>query len=254
MSKNFELMQQAEVKLDLPATPESKSSAPFSRENGNGHAKNGHVNRSDIEREESLKLVQKVFLLKGKETPRAVIFAGIDSGSGCSGLCAHAAEVLASQNVGTVCLVDANLRAPSLPEFFGVGNHHGLSDALRSKDSIRNFAKPVRRDNLFLLSCGSRASESAALLNSETMKTRMAELRSEFQYVLIDSPPLSTYADAFAVGQLADGLVLVLEANSTRREAAVRIAESLRAAQIQILGAVLNKRTFPIPEPLYSLL
>jgi Mrp family chromosome partitioning ATPase len=86
------------------------------------------------------------------------------------------------------------------------------------------------------------------------MKVRVAELRKEFDYVLIDSPPLNTYSDGVAVGQLADGLVLVLEANSTRREAAVKIAENLRSAQIRILGAVLNKRTFPIPEFLYHLL
>jgi succinoglycan biosynthesis transport protein ExoP len=54
------------------------------------------------------------------------------------------------------------------------------------------------------------------------------------------------------LGQLTDGLVLVLEANSTRREAALRITENLNAAHVQILGAVLNKRTFPIPGPLYS--
>jgi Mrp family chromosome partitioning ATPase len=54
-----------------------------------------------------------------------------------------------------------------------------------------------------------------------------------------------------ALGKLADGFVLVLEANSTRREAAMRVTESLSQAQIRVLGAVLNKRTFPIPESLY---
>jgi Mrp family chromosome partitioning ATPase len=62
---------------------------------------------------------------------------------------------------------------------------------------------------------------------------------------------MSRYADAMALGKLADGLVLVLEANSTRREAAMRVTESLSQAQIRVLGAVLNKRTFPIPESLY---
>jgi capsular exopolysaccharide synthesis family protein len=254
MSKNFELMQQAEIRLDIPATVEPNRGPRMPNGAGNGHARSVHFNLDSVAREESLKLVQSVFLLKGKESPRVVIFAGIDSGSGCSGICAHAAEILASQNLGTVCLVDANLRSPSLPEFFGVTNHHGLTDALRKNDSIRTFAKPVHRDNLFLLSCGSLAAESASLLNSDVMKARVAELRKEFDYVLIDSPPLNTYADGVAVGQLADGLVLVLEANSTRREAAARVADSLRAAHIRILGAVLNKRTFPIPESLYNLL
>jgi succinoglycan biosynthesis transport protein ExoP len=258
MSKNFELLQQAEVKPKVPPAlapaPEPRTTFRVSNGGGNGHTRGVRLGLDKVTREESLKLVQSVFLLKGKESPRAVMFAGIDSGNGCSGICAHAAEVLAGQVPGTVCLVDANLHAPSLPEFFGVTNHFGLTDALRKDGSIRDFAKQVRPDNLWLLSCGSFAAESSGLLNSELMKARVAELRKEFDYVLIDSPPLSAYADGVALGQLADALVLVLEANSTRREAAARVAENLRAAQIRIVGAVLNKRTFPIPEPLYQLL
>jgi Mrp family chromosome partitioning ATPase len=53
------------------------------------------------------------------------------------------------------------------------------------------------------------------------------------------------------LGQLSDGVILVLEADSTRREAASAIAANLRSAKIPILAAVLNKRTFPIPENIY---
>ena len=77
-------------------------------------------------------------------------------------------------------------------------------------------------------------------------------MRKEFDFVLIDAPPLTRYSDAIGLAQMTDGLVLVLEANSTRREAALQVAENLRAANIRILGAVLNKRTFPIPETLYN--
>jgi Mrp family chromosome partitioning ATPase len=62
---------------------------------------------------------------------------------------------------------------------------------------------------------------------------------------------LNTYADGVTIARLADGIVLVLEANATRREAASKVTENLRAAQVKILGAVLNKRTYPIPESLY---
>jgi len=90
------------------------------------------------------------------------------------------------------------------------------------------------------------------LLNSEQMKARVMELRKEFDYVIVDVPALNESADAIALGQQVDGLVVVLEANSTRREAASKVVENLRAAKIRILGAVLNKRTFPIPEALYQ--
>ena len=129
-------------------------------------------------------------------------------------------------------------------------NHWGLTDALLQKEPIRDFVKPVYRDNLWLLSSGSLA-EGTHALNSEHLKTRFDELRKEFDYVLVDAPPLNQYADASVLGQIADGMVLVLEANSTRRESALKAIEALRSVQIDILGAVLNKRTFPIPESVY---
>ena len=69
--------------------------------------------------------------------------------------------------------------------------------------------------------------------------------------MLVDAPPLNQYADGSILGQIADGVVLVLEANSTRRESALKAIEALRGAQADVLGAVLNKRTFPIPESVY---
>jgi Mrp family chromosome partitioning ATPase len=65
---------------------------------------------------------------------------------------------------------------------------------------------------------------------------------------------LNSYADAIALGQVADGVVLILEANATRRESAMKVADHLRSMHVKLLGAVLNKRTFPIPQTLYDLL
>jgi capsular exopolysaccharide synthesis family protein len=256
MSKNFELMQDARIMLGSPEAAETKA-RPVTL-NGKAHeAANGtHLNWPDeVTREETLKLVQSLFLSRSEGSSKAVVFASIDSGNGCSRICGQVAEALARQNRGSVCLVDANFRSPILPDLFGVSNHFGLTDALSNKGSIRDFVKSIgTSNNLWLLSCGSLASESSGLLNSETMKARVSELRQQFEYVLIDSPPLNNYSDGVAIGQLADGVVLVLEANATRREAAVKITEDLRSANIRILGAVLNKRTFPIPKSIYNML
>jgi len=105
---------------------------------------------------------------------------------------------------------------------------------------------------LWLLSSGALAADSSNLLTSEQWKARLMELRAEFGFVIIDAPPLTRYADAIALGQLADGLILILEADSTRKKAALMAAANLRSSNVQILGAVLNKRTFPIPEKIYS--
>lgn len=252
MSKNFELMQQAATARQSQSTPliEAATLPPV---NGNGFAKsNGHgLDLDRFAREESLKLVQRVFLLQASTAPRVVMFAGVEPGNGCSRICAQTAEVLAANTTGTVCVVDANLRTPSLPEYFGVTNHRGLTDSLLQDGPVRGFAKQLRPANLWLLSCGALAADSPNLLRTEKLQARLNELRQQFDFVLTDVPALNQYADAAAVAKLCDGIIMVLEANSTRREAARKMAESLQLTKTPILGAVLNKRTFPVPESLY---
>jgi protein-tyrosine kinase len=251
MSKNYEFTQQVGIGLGGSASLREKAAG--------GAAKNKTLTIAEILaeaqpaiREESLNLVQRLFLTSEQTPRKAVVFAAIDSGNGCSRLCAISAQLLAENVSGSVCLVEGNFRTPSLPNLFGVDNHHGLADSLRQEGAVRGFAKQAGRENVWLLSSGSLGKDSVNLLNCDRMKERIAELRSAFDYVLIDAPPLNSYADAMVFGRLADGIVLVLEANATRREAAARVAESLQAARIPVLGAVLNKRTFPIPSALYK--
>jgi succinoglycan biosynthesis transport protein ExoP len=256
MSKNFELMQQAGMARDMAPAPRPIAAFPVGtgngHHNGNGHRNGADLNLDELARDESMKLVQRIFFLQAGEPAHAVVFAGIDHGNGCSRICAQTAKILASNVQGTVCLVDSNLRSPSLPQFFGITNHRGLTDALMQEGPIKGFAKQLQPENLWLLSCGSLAADSPNLLNSDRLNARITELRKEFNYVLIDASPLNVYGDAMALGKLTDGVVLVLEANSTRRDAAVQVTEALRTSQVHVLGAVLNKRTFPIPESLYQ--
>lgn len=245
MSRNFDLMQEAEN--DRTFLREG-SLAPAIPEFGKCDDKSGRQWNSDG----ALRLVQQIFLLQTQAPPRMVVFAGIDHGSGCSRMAASVAETLAGNARGAVCLVEANFRSPALPSIFGTTNHHGLTDALLQEGDIRSFAKPVCNDSLWLLSSGALAADSASLLSSERLKARMLELREAFDFVIADAPPLTRYADAIALAQLSDGVVLILEAEATRREAALMAVENLRSSRIPILGAVLNKRTFPIPERIYS--
>jgi capsular exopolysaccharide synthesis family protein len=247
MSKHFELMQQIENERIFPVEPET--AAPVA-------ARNGSFSRSASRwaSEEALRLVQQIFVLQAQEPPRVVVFAGIDHGNGCSRICASVAETLARNGRGRVCLVEANFRSPALPEMFGVTNHFGLTEALLRDGPVGNFAKPVPQENLWLLSSGTLAVDSPSLLASDQLRNRADELRLQFDFVIIDAPPLTRYSDAVVLAQLADGLVMVIEANTTRREAAAAVAENLRTAKVPILAAVLNKRTFPIPEKIYSML
>jgi Mrp family chromosome partitioning ATPase len=139
-----------------------------------------------------------------------------------------------------------------LHEQFKVENDYGLSDALIGDGPIRQYAQRLSRPNLWLVSSGVEHDSSQELLTSGRMRTRIAELRAEFNFVLMDVAPLNVCNLAMVFGGQSDGLVLVLKANSTRRDATREITQQLQAANVRMLGAVLNQRTFPIPENIYN--
>jgi capsular exopolysaccharide synthesis family protein len=246
MSKHFETIQQMEQGQTLDA--EQLGDLEF-------RPKHGIINSDARERwanEEALRLVQQIFLLQNQDSPRVVVFAGVDHKNGCSQICASVAETLARDTGRSVCLLEANFRSPSLRELFGATNRYGLTDALLGKEPISSFTQFVTDKNVWLLSAGVLAPDSSNLLTSERLRARLSELREVFDFVIIDAPPLARYYDAVVLGQLSDGLVLILEADATRREAAAAVAGNLRAVKVPILAAVLNKRKFAIPKTLYS--
>jgi Mrp family chromosome partitioning ATPase len=245
MSRYFDLMKELEREQDFRFDQEIKPDFPAPGENRN-------VNTGLSSSDSTQTLLQRIFLQQTQDSPRMVVFAGIDHGNGCSQIAASVAEALAANAPGSVCLVEANFRSPGLTGILGTTNHRGLTDALVEDGSIRSFLKPVSQGRLWLLSSGPLAADSANLLTAQRMSARSAELRKEFDFVIVDAPPMTRYADAISLGLLSDGVVLVLEANSTHRETALAATESLRSSGIKILAAVLNKRTFPIPDAIYS--
>jgi len=253
LSRTFELLQRLEKDQEILATSPVPVAAPshgpltLPADSTNGH-KSVRVGEEEV-----LKLVQRVFRSPNPESPRVVVFSAVGHGDGCSWISANAAMTLAAQTTASICVVDANLRTPSLHRYFNLENRAGLAEAIAQPGPVRTFAQQISGSNLWVLTCGQLAPQAPATpLSSEKLRTRMAELRAEFDYVMVDTAPANLYADAAVLGRLADGIILVLHSNATRREAAIQAKESFEAANVKLLGAVLNKRTFPIPQKVYE--
>jgi protein-tyrosine kinase len=251
MSRNFELMQQSGTRNEI--APVVAPTGPVSH---NGSHRNGHQNATNLSvrlaREELLKLVQRIFLLQPSQRRRAVLFASVDPGDASTRLCADAAKTLAQNATGSVCLVDADVHSTSLPRILGAGNHCGLVDALRNGVAIRSLTQRLSPDNLSFLSFGTVDCNTSTLWIPDELKRRLADLLGEFEYLLINAPSVILDGTAAMWGPLVDGVVLVVEANSTHREVARKAKERLQAANVRLLGAVFNNRTFPIPPAVYS--
>ncbi len=247
MSRSFDIPDRSEARAD-PFTPVA---SPAPRAPGASVRPISLVNRTP-EHGEVLKLVQRIFILPGPSAaPRIVAFSGIEPGDGCSWVCIHAAHELAEQAAGTVCLVDANLRSPAFHEHFRLENGSDFASSPRTLPPPGEFVRKLPGRNFSLIGVDGADLDIASALNPLRMKSFMAGLRRQFDYTLVDTPALSICNDAVLLGQVADGIVLVVGSNSTRRETARIAKEGLRAANVPVLGAVLNKRTFPIPERLY---
>ncbi len=252
MSRNLEVLEQVQQDRELfrVAPVANRGPAYGKRATVSGPA----FGIDAVGHEGLLALAQRLFLATDGNAdtgPRQVVFCGIDEAEGTSVLCVQLGRLLASQVASQVCIVDANVRAPSLHRLLD-GECSGGQSSLQAGPQAQPVQQIAR--NLWLISGYLAAANGGVTASLDQVRSQIKELPPEFAYVVINAPPGGLYSDAAILGQWADGVVLVLEANSTRRVAARKAKQALEAANVRVLGTVLNNRTFPIPEKIYRML
>ena len=145
-----------------------------------------------------------------------------------------------AQTGAAVCLVESDLRRPSVSRFFGVEGRLGLSDVLVGEARLDDVLLPWNHSMLTVLPAGSLPPDPAALLGSSAMRGLVDTLRQRFDVVIYDSPPVLSVTDGIVLGEQVDGIVLVLRAGTSRREHVAAVVESLRHARLMLFGTVLN--------------
>jgi hypothetical protein len=200
-------------------------------------------------REQVRALVQQVFY-PGLPTPaRHVMFCGIDRNTDMGNVCEIVARDLAALTQKKVCLVPTN--GHSTEQRAHLWNHGILNLCEGGESEKRQNGSRQICENLWLRPFDSFCKSNEALWSAAWIRGWLSELRRTFDYSVIQAPGTGLSSEAALLGLYADGLILVLEAHRTRRMAAKRAQEMLRAANVRLLGTVLNRRTFPIPESLY---
>ncbi len=203
--------------------------------------------RESFFREQIRGLVRLVFFPGWPRPVRQVVFSAVDSEVDIAPICARVGETLATQVPVNVCLVEANLRAPGLKRLYG-GNRSDGPSCQEEADAERKSSRQISH-NLWLESWEVFPDEDG--LSAVWLQDQLRELSRRFEYVVLHAPPAGVYSETALLAQLADGVVLVLEAHSTRRAAAQRVKDTLQASNARLLGWVLSERTFPIPDRIY---
>jgi polysaccharide biosynthesis transport protein len=169
--------------------------------------------------------------------PCAIMVTSPNPNEGKTMLAANLAQSCA-QNERQVVLIDCDLRKPRLHQIFQVESQPGLSNYLTGSANLGEILRPTTIPNLTIITAGAQPPRPVNLLNSETFKKLLKELRQQFLHIIIDTPPVLEFADARFVSQLVDGVLLVCKYNFTHKSAG-RLAQQL-LNQAPVLGAVLN--------------
>lgn len=147
-----------------------------------------------------------------------------------------------------ILLCDCDLRRPTIHKIMGIEVNKGITDFLLRDASIESILYTGKIDNLTILPCGRRPPNPAELLGSNKMKELVEELRTRFDYILIDTPPVLAITDSGIISALVDGVILAIQAWRTQREAILRSQILLNSVHAKILGFVLTNVERFIPK------
>jgi Mrp family chromosome partitioning ATPase len=192
-------------------------------------------------------LVRQVFFSQERDAPRQVVFSPVQNND-IGAICLQVGQILSDQVSGSTCVVEADAHAQELESVL-INNGRQPGVGQKTFPPLRNSSQKIS-EQLWRVPLKTFLGDQQNDLSSPWLRERLAELRLEFDYTVIQAPAAG-YSEAALLGQLSDGMILVLQANSTRRAAAKKVKQMLLATNVRLLGAVLSERTFPIPQKLY---
>lgn len=187
--------------------------------------------------------------------PKVLLFTSCFPREGKSTLAANLALSHALRGDRTL-LIDCDLKRPVAHETFGLDREPGLSDVLTGQQPIEAVLREGTTPRLTILTAGHVAPSPGDLLESATMTALLADLRTRYDRIILDTPPVGAMADALVLSREVDGICLVVNRGSTPFDALSKVHTLLGQVQAPVLGVVYNatqrRRVEPLNEAAYG--
>ncbi|MBI4432532.1 MAG: polysaccharide biosynthesis tyrosine autokinase [Candidatus Omnitrophica bacterium] len=196
-------------------------------------------------------LADHIHLIMSQSGTRSVLMTASSAGEGASVVTANVATYLSRDLGHKVLVIDANLRNPSLNRFFRIQDGRGFSDVLCGDVPLEAAVRSVN-GSLDLLPTGRYSNNPLILFDTMKIQDLLRRAGELYEIILIDSTNLKDYKDAHAISASVDGVVLVVEAGRARRQVVRATLASLEQKKVNLLGVILNKRVFHVPEIIYG--
>ena len=243
MSKDFELLRRVEEERQQSPSPSTSEEPLPDCDPATLEALNTFITPvkscagllSAVTRKQLECMLRKTF---PTASPRVLVFCGVDVDSDTGLITACAAELLSKTAHGPVCVFDVSREGDCVSDLFELQRP--------ANDSGEALLYSRIEENLWIAT-QANAGLSASPDPAANLEDWITDLRNNFTYVLVHADPVALSSETGVVGRLSDGLVLVIEAESTDRELTKQVKTELENTNVQILGAVLNRIRNPIP-------
>jgi capsular exopolysaccharide synthesis family protein len=172
------------------------------------------------------------------DPPRVIVLTSPGAAEGKSTTCANLSVVLA-QAGKSVLVVDCDLRAPALHKFFGLRNIRGIMDVLAGEYGLEEVCTEAF-PRLKLISAGPVPPNPAEVLGTKRFTDFVDQARREFDYIMLDASPVGLVSDPAILAAMADGVLLVFDAQNTRKGSVRQSTQSLATVGANVLGTVMT--------------
>ena len=178
--------------------------------------------------------------LKVEGNPRSFVFTSAGPSEGKSTTAANLAIAIA-QAGSTVCLVDGDLRKPRVADLMGVEGAVGVTDILIGRVTLAEALQGWGQPNLVVLPAGHRPPNPSELLGSQEMGDLISNLKAQFDYVIVDAPPVLVVTDAALIAKDVGGALMVTAVGEARKDALSDALGTMERIDARVLGIVMTK-------------
>lgn len=179
---------------------------------------------------------------KQAEKPvRVILVTSTTADEGQEAVAANLAVVMAKTGVRTL-LLDCDFRTPVLHEVFQLPNR-GLTDCLAVEADYHEFVQKIADTDLDIVTSGAAVTNAGELLSGQKMQELLQAVRSEYDYVFVNTPPVLASADAISISGKADGVILVIASGKNEAKLINKAKVTLEQTGASLLGCILNNTT-----------
>jgi len=183
---------------------------------------------------------------------RSLLLSGATAGEGVTTLTTFLGTSLAVRDGKKTVVIDASFKSPRFSRIFGLLGRPGLSDYCSGSAELADVLAKTDCDQLFLMGVGTELYNPSLILSSDRARSLASELTQRFDYVLFDTGAVLAHAETSMLSSSVDGVVLIVRSGKTKREVLLKAEKLIRFSGGRVIGSVLNRRQYPIPDSIYK--